>query len=218
MRTPASVVGGYLRLLLREGGEPLTEQQRKMIHEAEKACGRLVSLIAELSEISKLDSGVIALARQPIDIFTLVGDLAEHVHEAENREVCFRAHGDTDGARVLGDPARLRAAFEAVFRAILREKIGPCTVIADRRRVTGDGKAAAVLVVAEDSDVQIVYDSKPATFDEKRGGLGLALPLARRVIEGHGGQLWSPAPRAGDEEARARGAAVISLPITESHR
>jgi len=217
-RTPASVVGGYLRLLLREGGEPLTEQQRKMIHEAEKGCGRIVALIAELSDISKLDSGLIALAREPLDLFTLIGDLAEHVHEARDREVCLEIRGDTAGAPVLGDATRLRAAFEAVFRAILREKIGPCTVIADRRRVTCDGQAAAVLVVAEERDVQIVYDSKPAAFDEKRGGLGLTLPLARRVIEGHGGRLWSPAARPDEEDARARGSAVISLPIMESKR
>jgi signal transduction histidine kinase len=214
LRTPSSVVAGYLRLLLRDGGEPMSEQQRKMIAEAEKSCARFIALVGELSDISKLDSGAAALARQPIDIFALAGEAAEHVHEAGDREVRLEPRGDPAGAPATGDATRLRAAFQAVFRAMLREKVGPATVVAERRRVVRDGQPTAVVVIADESDVQAVYESKADVFDERRGGLGLALPLARRVIEGHGGRIW--APPAGDGEDRARGSAVIALPIAES--
>jgi len=76
-RTPASVVGGYLRMLQRDAAGELNDRQRKMIDEAEKSCARLVTLIAEMSDVAKLDSGVIALARQPVDIFALVSEVAE---------------------------------------------------------------------------------------------------------------------------------------------
>src|SRR5262245_7992754 len=46
-RTPASVVGGYLRMLQRDVDPPLGERQRKMVDEADKACGRIVALINE---------------------------------------------------------------------------------------------------------------------------------------------------------------------------
>jgi signal transduction histidine kinase len=215
LRTPCSVVAGYLRLLQRDGGDPITDHQRKMLSEAEKSCARFIALIAELSDVSKLDSGAIALASQPIDIFSLVGEVAEHVHEASDREVRLTVTGEATGAPATGDAVRLRAAFTAVFRAILREKIGPATVVADRRRDAGDGRRSAVVVVADASDVQAVYDSVPGPFDERRGGLGLALPLARRVIEGHGGRIWAPSPAAGED--RARGSAVIVLPLAESN-
>jgi signal transduction histidine kinase len=216
LRTPCSIVAGYLRLLLRDGGDPLTDQQRKMITEAEKSCTRFISLIAEMSDISKLDSGFITLAQRPFDVFPLVREVAELVHEAKDRDVRLEVRGDDTGAPAAGDTDRLRAAFAAVFRAILREKVSPATVVAERRMVKLDGRLSAVVVVADEADVQTVYDSPPAAFDVKRGGLGLALPLARRIIEGHGGQLWAPAPSAGEE--RARGSALIALPITESKR
>ena len=38
--------------------------------------------------------------------------------------------------------------------------------------------------------------------------------LARRVIEGHGGRIWSPA----GDEALVRGSAILSLPLTELKR
>ena len=216
-RTPASVVGGYLRMLQRDVGDPLSDRQRKMIDEAEKSCSRLVALIAELSDISKLDADLIAFAQQPIDVFSLVGEVAELVHEAKDRDVHLEVRGDAEPAPARGDAVRLRNAFDAIFRAILREKGGPCTVIADRRRDTQDGRPAAVVVVAEDGDVQRAYERAPGPFDEKRGGLGLALPLARRVIERHGGRIWSPAPN-GDDDHMASGSAIISLPVTEPMR
>ena len=65
-RTPASVVGGYLRMLQRDADAPLSERQRRMIDEAERSCQRLVALIAELSEIQKLDADLIELAQQAV--------------------------------------------------------------------------------------------------------------------------------------------------------
>ena len=62
-RTPARVVGGYLRMLQRDSDQPLSDRQRKMIDEAEKSCARLVALIAELSEISKLDVATATASR-----------------------------------------------------------------------------------------------------------------------------------------------------------
>src|SRR5947209_9054604 len=83
-RTPATVVGGYLRMLQRDTDPPLGERQRKMVDEAEKSCARLVALVGELSDISKLDAGLIALAEQPLDAFALAAEVAELVHEAED--------------------------------------------------------------------------------------------------------------------------------------
>src|SRR6476660_1592967 len=184
LRTPASVVGGYLRMLQRDTESPLSERQRKMIDEAEKSCGRLVALIAELSELSKLDAGQITLGRQSLDVFTLVAEVAGLVHEAKDRQVLLEVRGRKRGAAMTGDSARLRTAFDAIFRAILREKAGPATVIAERRIETRKGRSTAVFVVAEEASVQAAYDRERGPFDEKRGGMGLALPLARRVIEG----------------------------------
>ena len=209
-RTPASVVGGYLRMLQRDTDPPLSERQRRMVDEAEKSCARLVAIVAELSDIGRMDSGALSLGQQSLDVFSLVGEVAELVHEAKDREVLLDVRGSTTGAPMTGDLIRLRAAFDAIFRAILREKPGPATVVAERRLDVRDGRSSAVVIVADAASVQQAYERDPGPFDEKRGGLGLALPLARRVIEGHGGRLWSPS---GGDDALTRASAVISLPI-----
>ena len=223
-RTPASVVNGYLGMLRRDNESPLSERQRKMIDEAEKSFARIISVVDEMSEIGKLDAGLISLARQPLDVFTLVKEVAELVHEAKDREVHLKLRGDDHGAPISGDVARLRTAFDAVFRAIMREKPGHSTVIVDRRLVSRDGGTVAVVIVSEESTVQEAYDREPVAFFEKRGGLGLALPLAGRVIEGHGGRISSPKPlidpdpSVPGDDPFMRGSAIISLPITELKR
>jgi signal transduction histidine kinase len=211
-RTPASVVGGYLRMLQRD--PELNERQRKMIDEAAKSCARFVEIVAELSDIGKLDSGAIALARQPLDFFALTREVAELVHEGREREVHLVVRGGEAGAAIVGDAARLRHAVDAIFRAILREKAGPATVVADQRVEIREGRSSAVLVIAEEVNVAAAYDAPPGVFDDKRGGLGLALPLARRVLAGHGGEIWSPAA----PDALSRGSIVLRIPLTESQR
>jgi signal transduction histidine kinase len=84
-------------------------------------------------------------------------------------------------------------------------------IVAERRVVVADAQSSAVVVIAEAASVQASYDAPRSVFDEKRGGLGLLLPLARRVIEAHGGQLWSPET----DNHGAQGAAIIAFPLPE---
>ncbi len=210
-RTPVSVVGGYLRMLQRDT-DPLSDRQRKMIDEAAKSCARLVEMVSELSEVGKLDSGRTAVAAgQAFDLFALVRELAESVHEAGGREVRLTAQGQAAGAPMTGDATRLRSAIHAIMRAILRELPSDRRAVADCRVVDRDGRRAAVIVVADAEGVLDAYERPRAVFDDKRGGLGLALPIARRVIHAHGGAIWAPIETQTD--AAARGAAVIVIPL-----
>jgi signal transduction histidine kinase len=225
-RGAAGVVSGYLRMLQSDTNEPLTPRHRKLVEEAAKSCAKFSAIIEELSEVGKLDDGRAPLQMKPLDAFGLVEEVAELVHEAKEREVFLTVGGPAIGAPVSGDAKRLRHAFDGIFRAIVREKARHCTVVVERRLEKIDGRAMAVLVVAEADSVQAAYDREPGPFFYlDRGGVGLALPLARRVIEGHGGRLWSPFPVEGLPESGempkdplARGSAIIALPITESAR
>jgi signal transduction histidine kinase len=204
-RTPASVVGGYLRMLQRDADTPLSERQRRMIDEAERSCQRLVSLNAELSEIQKIDSDLLELAQQGFDAFPAMAEAAQGVHEAEDRNVRLVVRGESAGASMQGDETRLQRAFATIFRASLREMPADTTVVAERRIDKHDGQESAILIVADEPNVQASYEADPVPFDEKRGGLGLALPIARRIIERHRGRIWSP--------AGSRATAIISLPV-----
>jgi signal transduction histidine kinase len=214
-RTPASVVGGYLRMLQRDSDAPLSERQRKMIDEAEKSCTRLVGMITELSDISKLDGGAAPLKKERFDLFPMLQEVADSVQEAKEREVHLQVRGDGAGATMTGDVNRLRAAFFAYFRAVVREQPASSVVVAERRIGKEGSSVSAIIVIAQELDVQPAYDARQPVFDEHNvGGIGLGLPLARRVVERHGGRIWS-APPTGTARVRA---VIVSLPLSEHNR
>src|SRR4051812_31989141 len=159
-------------MLQKDQEPPMSERQRRMVEEAEKSCARLVAVVAELSDISRPDRGVIPLNRQSLDLFALFEKVAELVHEASDRDVHLKLIGPSSGAQISGDPVRLQTAIDGILRAILREKVGPLTVVAERRSVTVDRQPAAVLIVADEGCVQEAYGRDAGPFDEQRGGLG----------------------------------------------
>jgi signal transduction histidine kinase len=211
-RTPTSVVGGYLRMLQRDSDHPLTDQQRRMIDEAEKSCARIVALVNELNEIAKLDAGAAIGSTDSFDLFDILPEVAGDMHEAKEREVHLHVRGENGGAPMRGDLARLKAAFSAFFRAILREQPSAGVVVADRRRAQRRGRNSAIVVVAPEADVQRAYAAPQALFDDRRGGLGFLLPLALRIVERHGGEVWQPAS---GETAKPGAGLIVALPIGE---
>jgi hypothetical protein len=214
-RAPANVVSGYLRMLQHDTVHPLSERQRQMIDEAQKSCARLVALISELGEVANLDTDSFVLNVERFDLFQLIREVAEDLHQAEDRNVQLQLRGETAGASVSGDRVRLSGAFSAFFRAMLREQPSASIAAVDRILVRHEDGASAVVVVAPEGDLQHAYEAPAVPFDEVRGGLGLALPIARRVIERHGGRVWTPAINVSHDQV-AQSAVIVSLPASAS--
>lgn len=208
LRTPVTVVAGYLRMLLREQAGPLTEKQRKMLEEADRSCGRLGALVAEMSEFGKLEGQQVALARVDFDLFALAEELASGMHEGEDRGITVAVRGEGP-VMVTGDRTRLATALKALIHSAVRERGEPGVIVVQCAGVSGSpgwavvaiGDAAAIPSLARGAD----GTSPP--FDEWRGGLGLALPVARRVIEAHGGAVWSA------DGDHSRAASALRLPL-----
>jgi signal transduction histidine kinase len=208
LRTPVTVVAGYLRMLLREQGGPLTDKQRKMLEEADRSCGRLGAIVAEMSELGKLEGGQLPMSHQEIELQALAAELASGMHEGGDRGVHLEVR-DSEPVTVTGDRSRLGAALKALMYSALRERGDPGAIVVECSAVAGT-PAWAVVAIGEESTLAALKHAAigtPPPFDEWRGGLGLALPVARRVIEAHGGALWSA------DGERSRAASALRLPL-----
>jgi len=208
LRTPVTVVAGYLRMLLREQGGPLSDKQRKMLEEADRSCARIGSLVAEMSELGKLEARELALARIDFDLAALVTEAAAAMPE-NDRGVRIEVRGGDRRLLATGDRGRIVTALKALLHAAVRERGEPGAIVAEcniveRWGVVAIGDAALLPSLTR------AAGSAPSGFDEWRGGMGLSLPVARRVLEAHGGALWS----AGDGSSRA--ACGLRLPLAVS--
>ncbi len=194
--------------MLQRDPEGLGNRQRKMIDEAERPASASFAMIAELSEIQKLDADIIQLVQEPFDLFPLVQRIVDEMTKREEFEVGVKLQGPSEGAPIRGDAARLESALSAILRAVLRE-LPPSTSVVVNRQIDARQKRSAVIAIAEKGALADAHMDDGIPFDEKRGGLGLAIPLARRIVERHGGSVFSP-------EGPGRSIAIVRLPLGES--
>src|ERR1035437_904572 len=90
LRTPVSVVAGYLRLVLKHFGDGLTHRQRKLLEDSEKSCGHLTGLLSELSDLANLEAGQLPLRRERVDLAPMLARVVGEVHEGEDRGITLR--------------------------------------------------------------------------------------------------------------------------------
>jgi signal transduction histidine kinase len=211
-RTPITVVAGYVRMLLQHFGEGLGDQQRKLLEEAEKSCGRLSALVADLSELGSVESGQAGFAEQDVPIFDLLREVAGGVHEGQDRGVTLQLSGGEASTIVAGDRNRLRKALDAVLTATLREHVQPGVVPVSAAVDEIEGRGRFALIVIDDPTTEGASRFDPerwGAFQEFRGGVGFSLPLARAVVERSGGRIWSL------KGTGARSAVALALPLKE---
>ena len=209
-RTPMTVVAGYIRMLLKDRAGPLTDQQRRLLEEAEKSSARLAGLIAELSELAGFEAGTATFNRSEVDLRAVLREAAEGLPPLPDRDVAVDVTTEDGAAAVQGDATRLRTAFAAIIAALRREIVtSDRLLVRERVRLYADRPHAWIAMADSDRMPRIEQADGESlgVFDEWRGGSGLSLALARRVLTAHAGLIWSPT-----EEPKA--AAVIALPLT----
>jgi signal transduction histidine kinase len=206
LRAPAAVISGYLRMLTKSGGARLSDADRKMIEDAGKCCARLLRIVQEVDDYVDLERPESITQLEIVSVFDLC---EEAVREAagEDRRVTFACPSQDRSASVHGAPARLKQALAALIAFTVREH-GALPVEVECFVSRDSGQASAVIVFGEPGFAKRrdeVLSARSNEFDCWRGGMGLVVPLAGRIVEFHGGRLWSlPA---------AHAASAISLPL-----
>ncbi len=208
LRTPITVVAGYIRMLLKDRAGPLSDQQRRLLEEAEKSCGRLSSLVAEMSDLSHLEAGDSTFNRAFVDLPALLQESIAALPPMPDREVGIQLSSQQDGGSVEGDAARLKSAFSSVLSALRRELVTSDILYVRQRGRQHQGRDVAWIAFGDAQQIDRLETAEPASldlFDEWRGGCGLSLAIARRIFTAHNGHIWSAG-------AEARAGAVVMLP------
>lgn len=206
LRSPLSVVVGYLHMLLGPRGSGLSPEQRRLVELAHTSCQRALALTHELSELARLSAGTAAFNSGATDLGKLTGDAVAAARLREP-DVVFDLHPPMTALTLVADAERLRGAMEAILTAIARElPRGSSLVVtlassAEGGTEPGFGASQAAgteetLVVRIAPVVEPTGDdngwpaSSPAPeFDQFRGGVGLSLPIAVRSLAAFGGTI-----------------------------
>jgi len=193
-RTPLTSIGGFAELLEAGLGGELSESGKEYVSAILQSVGRLGEQIESVLDLSQSEAGMLPLAREEIDLVPFVTKLVEdRATRIKAANLTLDMRGDKNAGRLEGDPRRLgRALGHLIDNAIAATPEGGRILIdlgvhkGKARLVISDNGVGmdAVTLARALEGIKVSADGKNI---ERRHGLGL--PLARQLIEAHGGTL-----------------------------
>jgi signal transduction histidine kinase len=219
LRTPLTTVLGFSEVLADGSLGELTPRQQECLGHILDAGRRLLALINDLLDLTKIEADRVSLDLCAVDVAALLRDLL-----ASTAETCLRQRIDfevdiEEGLPSLeGDPRRLRQVFHNLFDNALKfTPAGGRIAVRAAVREGGDGSELVLAVV--DSGIGIDPDDQPRLFEafeqvdsslaRAQQGTGIGLALSRKLVEMHGGRLWL------ESGGRGAGSAFfVALPLS----
>jgi two-component system sensor histidine kinase CpxA len=180
----------------------------------EREAERLNELIGQVLSLAKLESGVTAPAREPVDLAELLERVAADADfeaRAANRRVEI---ANSTPVRIEGDTRLLQSALENIVRNAVRYTAEGTAVTLSLAR---DGEKARWLVTIRDHGPGVPQEMLPRLFDpfvrvgdardRASGGHGLGLAIAKKAIRAHGGEVFATNEPSGGLSV------VVALPV-----
>ena len=197
LRTPIVAMLETNRLLLDELAGELTDQQRRMLRLNLQAAERLSTMINDLLDLSRLESGVPYMLAQRELLGLTRAAVAELEARAGERQLRVELRCDARELHARCDPDRyIQVVQNLVDNAIKYTPVGGCIGIRLARRRHGE-RAFAELVVA-DSGPGVPAEERERVFEKfvrrpgstRVRGVGLGLAICREIVHAHGGEIW----------------------------
>ena len=197
LRTPLNSVIGFSDMLLGGAGGELSEKQLRYLTNISNSGKHLLSIINEILDISRIESGEMTINKQKI----LLGEVYEEIHSilkqlADNKSIDFQMPLESEETYVYADKVKLKQIFyNLVTNAIkFTEKGG--SVLIDS---TIDDKFVHISVI--DNGIGIDSEGMKRLFNpfvqldssesRKYEGTGLGLALSKELVNLHGGDIWA---------------------------
>ncbi len=194
LKTPLTSLQMVVHLLLEEAVGPLSPKQTELLLAARQDSDRLLGMINDLLDLTRIEQGRVALEQQPAAAESLVSDALErHRPAAQDAGITLRTQLDPHLSQVLVDGERIQHVFDNLMTNALRHT-GRGGTITLRAAAVQPGQ---VRFTVEDSGEGIPAQFLPRVFDKffrapgarHQGGAGLGLAIVHEIIVAHGGQI-----------------------------
>ena len=193
LRTPMNAIVGYAHLLLDGMAGDLNPAQADDVGQIAAGADRLLGLINNVLDLSRIEAGGLDLNLEPVDLATLAEGVRTELAPLAGAKGIAIVVDVKPGLRVGADAARLRQVLlNLAGNAVKFTEVGTVGISAQ-------AMGESVEIAVADTGIGIAPEALPHVFDEfrqadgsttrKYGGSGLGLTIAKRLVDLHGGTI-----------------------------
>jgi CheY-like chemotaxis protein len=214
LRTPLTSIKGSLGLLLGGAAGTLPEKMEQLLQIAQNNSDRLIRLINDILDISKIEAGRIEMTREPVDLSEVAQVAAQGLEAmAASSQVQIEVEAPEKGALVVnGDRDRLlQVTTNLISNAIKFSPPGSAVTVCAEAEV----HMAEVNVIDRGPGIPAEHQAKlfqkfyqvDSSSARAKSGTGLGLAISHALIREHGGLI-------GVESAEGQGSRFwFTLPL-----
>jgi signal transduction histidine kinase len=205
LKNTITPIRGYTDLLRAGAFGPISEAQAGVLEIMHTNAKRTNALVADLSDISRIESGKLQMDLRPISMAEIVGDVVSAMKaqtEAKNQTVDVAVPADLPA--VQADDVRLAQVLTNLVSNAQKytPREGTIRIWAEQvvHQCDGDGPARFVHVTVEDTGIGIAAEEHEQIFQAffrstdqavvQTPGVGLGLSITRDLVELLGGCIW----------------------------
>lgn len=226
LRTPLTAIKGFVSLLLEGSYGKLDPTQEDVLNKVYTSNDRLVNLVEDLLNISRIESGRMEFKFAPWQVADICQEVIDtFVLKAKDHNLYLEyKKPQTPLPEILIDGGKVREVISnMVDNAVKYTPKGGVTLKVEK--VFGDvqkvaGEVGAIRVTVSDTGIGIPQEELPYLFSKfsrgkdtsrlNTGGTGLGLYVGQQMIEQNGGRIWAES-----DGANLGSRFIIELPVQQ---
>jgi signal transduction histidine kinase len=200
LRGPLSGIQGTLEFVLSQEGTKLDSLYTDLLNEAQRESERMMNLINELLDFSKIESGNFVVEPEPVRVAGVLKRAVRSLQSVASRDEIFllSAHG-RDVPQIIGSVEKLTQAIINLISNSLKFTPKKGLISVGAQIVRNGEVAEAIVITVTDSgmgikaeEIEQIWSKYKQTKNKSLrggGGTGLGLYIVKQVIEAHGGEV-----------------------------
>ncbi|HEX7151008.1 MAG TPA: ATP-binding protein [Thermoanaerobaculia bacterium] len=200
LRGPLSGIQGTLEFVLSQEGTKLDSLYTDLLQEAQRESERMMGLINELLDFSKIQSGNFIVEKEPVRVAGVLKRAVRSLQSVAARDEIFllSAHG-RDVPSIIGSVEKLTQAIINLISNSLKFTPKKGLVSVGAQIVRNGELADSIVITVTDSGMGIRPEELQKIFGKYKqsgnkslrggGGTGLGLYIVKQIVEAHGGEV-----------------------------
>ena len=195
LRTPLNAVIGFSEALIERYFGELNDKQDEYVRDIQASGAHLLVLINDILDLSKIEAGHMELSRSEFDLAVALNDALALIKERAHRQgVALRLECDAAIGLISADQIKIKQTLLNLLSNAVKFTPAGGSVRVVAERLTHEIRVAIIDTgagIAPEHHATVFEEFRQVGNDQARRaeGTGLGLPLAKRLIELHGGTI-----------------------------